>query len=457
MVTAAPPQPRFFYGWVIVAVTWLANFTTAGTNPLVFSVFIAPMTADLGLSKAELVLGITFRMIAGGLFAPFLGRIVDRYGARWPGVIAGTIAAICLAGLSVAPEISRFLNETLSLRSLLGEIPTVVVLYALFTLSGFSGFSIIGGNTLTIVPPANWFVAKRGRAIAISSAGQLLGSAVFALVALRLINGIGWRETWVLFGVIAFLGVVPMYALFMRRRPEDMGLRPDGATEPPAAPAAPVAGAPVQHEERDYTTREAVRTPVFWANFASTTLLMFAISPFLLFRPQYWTEIGFSADLISLGLFIDPFMFAAANMLMGVYAERVPIRYLGVLGGVFRTVGILPLTLGMTWPGSVIIHNLVWGIGSGTTSVFQTMMIPEYFGRTHQGSIRGMMTLAMVVISSLGGPVGGYMLDNGMSFQLFWWLILAAVVIASTSFFFQKPPRPIRVHPAAPEPVEAAR
>jgi len=431
MVTAAPPQPRFFYGWVIVAVTWLANFTTAGTNPLVFSVFIAPMTADLGLSKAELVLGITFRMIAGGLFAPLLGRIVDRYGARWPGVIAGTIVGITLIGFSVTTN--------------------VYALYALFILSGLSGFSIVGGNTLTIVPPANWFVAKRGRAIAISSAGQLLGSALFALVALRLINGIGWRETWVVFGVIAFLGVVPTYALFMRRRPEDMGLRPDGATEAPAAPAAAAPGAPVVHEERDYTMREAVRTPVFWANFASTTLLMFAISPFLLFRPQYWTGIGFSGDLISLGLFIDPFMFAAANMLMGVYAERVPIRYLGVLGGVFRTVGILPLTLGMTWPGSVILHNLVWGIGSGTTSVFQTMMIPEYFGRTHQGSIRGMMTLAMVVISSLGGPIGGYMLDHGMSFEVFWWLILAAVVIASTSFFFQKPPRAMRVHPAAPE------
>ena len=437
MVTAAPPQPRFFYGWVIVAVTWLANFTTAGTNPLVFSVFIAPMTADLGLSKAELVLGITFRMIAGGLFAPVLGRIVDRYGARWPGAIAGTIVGITLIGFSVTTN--------------------VYALYALFILSGFSGFSIVGGNTLTIVPPANWFVLKRGRAIAISSAGQLLGSAVFALVALRMINGIGWRETWVVFGVIAFLGVVPTYALFMRRRPEDMGLRPDGVTAAPASAVVSTSTAPVTHEDRDYTMREAVRTPVFWANFASTTLLMFAISPFLLFRPQYWTGIGFSGDLISLGLFIDPFMFAAANMLMGVYAERVPIRYLGVLGGVFRTVGILPLTLGMTWPGSVILHNLVWGIGSGTTSVFQTMMIPEYFGRTHQGSIRGMMTLAMVVISSLGGPIGGYMLDHGMSFEVFWWLILAAVVIASASFFFQKPPRALRAHPTTPGPVEVAR
>ncbi|MEI7926262.1 MAG: MFS transporter, partial [Chloroflexota bacterium] len=217
-------QPRFFYGWVIVAVTWLANFTTAGTNPLVFAFFIAPMTAELHVGRSELVIGITLRMIAGGLFAPLLGRIVDRYGARWPGVIAGTIVAITLVGFSFASSI--------------------YVLYALFILSGFSGFSIVGGNTLTIVPPANWFSVKRGRAVAISSAGQLLGSAVFALLATWLIASVGWRSTWTVFGVMAFLGVVPGYAIFMRRRPEDMGLHPDGAV------AAPVAGSAQDDRER---------------------------------------------------------------------------------------------------------------------------------------------------------------------------------------------------------------
>jgi MFS family permease len=431
-MVSAPAQPRFFYGWVIVAVTWLANFTTAGTNPLVFAFFLAPMIDELGVSRFDLVLGITFRMIAGGLFAPTLGRIVDRYGARWPGVIAGTIVGVTLAGFSVAQEMWAF--------------------YALFIISGLSGFSIIGGNTLTIVPPANWFIARRGRAVAISSAGQLLGSAVFALLATWLIEAVGWRSTWTIFGIIAFLGVVPGYAIFMRRRPEDMGLLPDGvaAVPPPASRPAAAGGAPVAavHEERDHTTREAMRAPVFWANLASTTLLMFAISPFLLFRNQYWTELGFDPWLIGWGIFLDPFCFATANMIMGVYAERVPIRYLGVLGGVFRTVGIMPLALGMTWPGSVVFHNVVWGTGSGTTSVFQTMMIPEYFGRANQGSIRGMMTLAMVVVSSLGGPVGGYLLDQGMSFQVFWWLILIAVVISSASFYFQRPPRRMRVEAA---------
>lgn len=429
-------QPRLFYGWIIVACTWLANFTTAGTNPLVFSLFIAPMTTDLGLSRAELVTGITMRMIAGGLFAPTLGVLVDRYGTRWPGVVAGTIVGITLIGFSV--------------------FENIYVLYGLFIISGLSGFAIVGGNTLTIVPPANWFVAKRGRAVAISSAGQLLGSAVFALLATWLIAAVGWRETWTIFGVIAFLGVVPPYAIFMRRRPEDIGLFPDGAAGPVSAPA-PAAGAAaaVHHTGRDYTMNEAARTPVFWANLASTTLLMFAISPFLLFRPQYWTELGFSAWLIGWGLFLDPFCFAAANMYMGLKAERVPIRYMGALGGVFRTLGMLPLVFGWKWPGSVVVHNVVWGTGSGTTSVFQTMMIPEYFGRLHQGSIRGMTTLAMVAVSSLGGPVGGFLLDRGMPFEVFWWLILAAVVIASGSFYFQKPPPPLPMHDpatATPEP-----
>ncbi len=421
-MVSASRKPRFFYGWIIVVITWLANFTTTSTNPLVFAFFLVPMAGDLGLSRAQLVLGITFRMIAGGLFSPFLGRIVDRYGARWPGVISGCIVGISLVGFSL--------------------VSNVWVMYGLFILSGFSGFSIVGGNVLTIVPPANWFIAKRGRAIAISSSGQLLGSAAFALLAAGLIDSVGWRPTWTIFGIIAFLGVSPGYAIFMRRHPEDMGLLPDGADAPPA----PVEGAravSTHAPDHDFTTREALRTPVYWTNLASMTLLMFAITPFLLFRPAYWMELGFGPSLISSGVALDPFMFAAANILMGWYAERVPVRYFGVLGGLFRTVGMLPLALGWGWWGSVYVHNLVWGIGSGTTSVFQTMVTPEYFGRRHQGSIRGITTMVMVVISSLGGPVAGYLLDRGMDFNVLWWLILAAVILASGSFLLQKPP----VHP----------
>src|SRR3972149_2702310 len=96
---------RFYYGWVIVGCVWLANFTTVSMNPLIFAFFLDPMTADLGVSRSTLVWGITLRMISGGLFAPYLGRIVDRYGTRWPGVVAGLVVGMVLIGFAVASNI----------------------------------------------------------------------------------------------------------------------------------------------------------------------------------------------------------------------------------------------------------------------------------------------------------------------------------------------------------------
>ncbi len=415
--------PRFYYGWVIIACVWLANFVTVTMNPIIFAFFLDHMVVDLGLQRSTLVWGITIRLISGGLFAPYLGRFVDKHGSRWAGVAAGLLVGVVLAGFSLASNIW--------------------VLYGLFLVSGLTGFGIFGGNVLTMVPPANWFVAKRGRAVTIAGSGQLFGTAVFAILSAVLIEAFGWREAWAIFAVVAVAGTVPTYALLMRRRPEDMGLLPDGATSLPVSTEATRAAA--AKEEPDFTVREAMRTPVLWMNLASTTLLLLAISPMILFRNHYWVTLGFSPTLIAIGVALDPFTVAATSIAMGFVAERLPIRFAGAVGGIWRVLGMLPLALGMTWPGSVILHNVVWGVGSGASSVFQTLMIPNYFGRTHQGAIRGAVTPIMVAVSSLGAPIGGYLLDAGMSYATFFWAVIIAVAVASASALLQLPPR----HPSS--------
>ncbi len=423
-MTTTAARPRFYYGWVIVACAWLANFTTTSANPLVFSFFLFPMAETLGVQPSDLVWGITIRSVAGGLFAPYLGRIIDRHGSRWPGTLAGVIVGATLIGFST--------------------ISNIWMLYALFFVSGLTGFSIFGGNVLTIVPPANWFVAKRGRAISIAGSGQLVGSAASAIAAAYFIRWFGWQNAWAIFGVIAFLGVTPAYAIFMRRRPEDLGLLPDGASAEEAAAIAAKPTAVVERgkERYEFTVGEAMRTPVLWLHVAAFTIMLMVISPFLLFRNHYWQELGFSPELIAIGIALDPFTVAIMSIAMGVVAERVPIRYVGAFGGLWRLLGMLPLTLGATWPASVLVHNFVWGIGSGTTSVFQTLMIPDYFGRAHQGAIRGAVTPVMVIVGSLGGPLGGYLLAAGMSYSMFFWGIFAAVGLASASILLQAPPKP---------------
>lgn len=421
-MTTEAARPRFYYGWVIVACAWMANFTTTSANPLVFSFFLFPMSEALGVPPSDLVWGITIRSVAGGLFAPYFGRIIDRHGSRWPGAVSGIIVGATLIGFS--------------------SITNIWVLYALFFVSGLTGFSIFGGNVLTIVPPANWFITQRGRAMSIAASGQLVGSAASAIAAAFFIERFGWQTAWAIFGVVAFLGVTPGYALFMRRRPEDLGLLPDGATTPPPAPSATTKPIEAHKERYEFTVREAMRTPVLWLHVAAFTTMLMVISPFLLFRNHYWQELGFSPQLIAVGIALDPFTVAVMSILMGVVAERVPIRFVGAFGGLFRLAGMLPLTLGATWPSSVLVHNFVWGIGSGTTSVFQTMMIPDYFGRAHQGAIRGAVTPVMVILGSLGGPIGGYLLDAGMSYTMFFWGIFGAVGLASASILLQTPPKP---------------
>ncbi len=176
-------KPRAFYGWAIVVCAWLANFVTTPMNPLIFAFFIDPMSSELHVGRGTLVWGFTIRQIAGGVSAPLLGRIVDRYGSRWAGFVAGLVVGVVLIGFALTANLW--------------------LLYGLFFVSGLTGFATFGGNLLTIVPVTNWFVAKRGRAVAIAATGSMIGTATMTLLAAFMINTIGWRWGWAIFGIVA--------------------------------------------------------------------------------------------------------------------------------------------------------------------------------------------------------------------------------------------------------------
>jgi MFS family permease len=422
-----------FYGWRIVGCAWLANFVTTPMNPLIFAFFIDPMSNALDISRSTLVWGFTIRQILGGLSAPVLGRVVDRYGSRWAGFFAGLVVGLVLIGFALTSNLW--------------------VLYGLFAVSGLTGFATFGGNLLTTVPVTNWFVAKRGRAVAIAATGGMIGTATMSLLAALLINTIGWRWSWATFGIVALVGILPAYGLFMRRRPEDVGLLPDGAT-PSSAQAASAKGGPQKaaQVEYDWTLREAVKTPILGAIVATFAITQFFLGPVLLYRVSFWNDQGISPSMIALGVAADPFTVTFAMLLFGFLAERVAVRWMGVIGGVWRGASLLPLWFGMSSAGSVFLHNVTWGIGSGANSVVQNLMFPQYFGRAHQGAIRGFTAPIMIAAGALGGPLAGYLLDAGLGFALLWQLCFWGILLPSLAFVYMTAPK--RPTPAvASEPV----
>ncbi len=202
------------------------------------------------------------------------------------------------------------------------------VIYALFVLSGLTGFGTLGANLLTIVPVTNWFIARRGRAVSIASTGTMLGTASMTLAAAFLIDSVGWRETWVIFGTAIILTIVPSYLLLMRRRPEDMGLLPDGAAAPTPRTDGVVVNAPPV--ETNWTLRQAMKTCVLWAVIVALAITQFATGPILLYRVAFWQDMGIAPGMIALGIAADSFTVTFSMMAFGLLAERVVVRWMGV-------------------------------------------------------------------------------------------------------------------------------
>ena len=403
VMSRRPPimLPRgIFYGWVIVAVSFMGNWITAPINPVVFSIFIVSIREDLGVSLGTLAWCISLRQIAAGFAAPVLGQLVDRYGPRWLGMGCAAWAGACLCAVSFASSIWW--------------------MYALFFLSGFSGFGVFGGGQiLTGVPPANWFVAKRGRAVSYAAMGGGLGTACWAIISSYLVTIIGWRDAWFYYGIIIPAVLVPAYGILMRRRPEDVGLYPDGAASPPIegaampGPGTPARGAALsrQTSETNFTLRQALRTSALWLMVLAFMFHTFATNSILFLRVPYWTDLGVSPGWIGIAVASDPFVVMLFTLLFGYMAERYPVVFITATGGVFRALSMAPLLVVSPHAAWAFAHNITWGVGSAGMGTGQNIAIPNYFGRLAQGAIRGFTAPIMISAGSVSPPLIGYLLD----------------------------------------------
>ena len=407
----------------MVASALAINFITSTLNPVVFSFFIGPMSEELGVGTSTLSWSFTLRLIAAGVSGPALGILIDRHGARWVGALCGALAGATLIALSFAHQLW--------------------LVYLIFLISGFAGFGGPAGQLITQVPLAKWFEAQRGRAISIATTGMAGGTVVAIPVTQALIVALGWRTTYAIYGVVFAVVVVAVSLLFVRRSPEDMGLRPDGATDATAATRRPVSRHLVTSE--DWTVGEAMRTPAMWLTLAAIALAGLGITGTIVHRVHYWEEVGMSPTLVGLGTATDPLAVVFSVFAVGLIADRVHVRYLGALGlaGLACSAVPLILTSGQAW--TIVAHGLIWGGSVGGWAALNNLIWPNYFGRRYVGSIRGIVLPVSIITAGIGAPLYGYLLDSGVDPSRVWFVSVASFGAAALLVFFARPPvRPPR-------------
>ena len=418
---AGPGQWPFYYGWVIVAIAFLGAGISPGVALWGASVFVLPMTEEFGWSRASFFAAFTVRAAVSGIMAPVVGPVFDtRHGAR----IMAVTSAVVLTGSMALLRYTDSLWEFILLFGVAGAIADLG-----------SGFMVSGA----IVP--KWFVAKRGRALGIATAGVGLGATVFPGSVSALVEGVGWRDAWLYLGIVTG-SISLVLAMFVRARPEDMGLLPDGAAA--LSHDAPTAKAGPAHpreavQEVSLTRSEALRTRSFWMLLATFAFAGFGIMglqsnwlPFLL-------EQDFTGGQASLGILFYGVVSGVSRPVWGILAERVQPRYL--LSGsmivtafsvlVFLTIGSLGLLIG---------YMIVAGVSMGGFLILQSLLTANYFGRAHLGAVTTMMRPAAMVTGALSPLLIGALYDLRGGYTLALLVAGAAWLLAGVFALAARPP-----------------
>ncbi|GAB2929959.1 MFS transporter [Rhodococcus aerolatus] len=345
---------------------------TAPGQTAAVSVFLDPMIRDLGVSRSAVATAYLVGTLAGAAAMPFVGRALDRWGARRTMAVVGAGFGAVLLGLSA---VTGVLGLT----------------------AGFVGIRMAGQGALGLVAStvaALWFTRRRGTAIGIVTATGSAGISLAPVVLERVVAGLGWRETWAVEGLLVWAVVLPVALLGLRDRPADLGQHPDGVVATAADTARDAAGA---------TRAQALRTPFFWVVVSGVAVSGTLSTAVAFHQVALLGERGLSPTEAAANFLPQTVAGLAATLGVGVLVDRFSPRWL-------TSASMLTLAAGLLWgtvvsPGvSALGYGAAIGAAGGAIRSLEAASFPRVFGTAHIGSIRGVVT-AVSVGSTAFGPV----------------------------------------------------
>ena len=406
---------RFFYGWTILAVASLTMFASGPGQSHTFSVFLLPISEDLGISRTSVSSAYAFATLVAAFGLPHVGRLVDRHGVRR--VLTGVGAALGAAAVAF------------------GAVSGFVLLTA-----GFAALRFFGQGSLMLCAgnlASQWFDRKRGLALSLTMLGFSVSVAVHPPLAQWLTDALGWRTAWVVMGVATWVLLLPPVLMLVFDRPEVLGLRPDGAARDATAP-----GSATKHDGAvvGLSLPEARRTGAFWIILASNCSFSALVTAMFFHQVSVFEAQGLDATTAASMFSISAVVMVVTTPLVGMLLDRFPTKPLYAAALVSVSVALVAMSLVSDLPSAVVFGGL-FGACNGAMHAHFTFVWPKFFGRRHLGSIQGVNQMAAVIGASVGPiPLGlGYDYLGGYGGTL---VALAAIpAMCAVAVAFMRAPR----------------
>ncbi|HUS95549.1 MAG TPA: MFS transporter [Hyphomicrobiaceae bacterium] len=388
-----------------------------------FSLLLPPLIGEFGWDRGVVAGAFSFGFLVSAGISPLVGRVMDRYGPR---VVIQTGILLVGAGLLLAPAISQPWHLYCTLGLLVGV-----------------GANLMSFTAQSLFLPL-WFVRRRGLAISIAFSGVGAGAIVLLPWMQSIIALDGWRAAcWAMGGVV--LLVLGPLNLLVRRRPEDIGLNPDGAASLPrhAAPRAVMRIVDPAWASIEWTLGRAIRTGRFWFIAAGYFFALFAWYAVQVHQTKYLTEIGFGPLVAAWALGIVSVVAIPGQIGLGALSDRVGREWIWTAGCAGFAICFGALIALEHTQSYVLLYIMIFAqgfLGYALTSVMGAI-VAEIFEGPHYGIIFGTITVALMAGGAVGPWVTGVIHDVTGSYRLAFQLGIGSCVLSAVAIWIAGPGR----------------
>jgi MFS family permease len=377
---------KTFWGWwmvvgcmAIAVIAW--SFALYGP-----SVYLHTISQQRGWSIGLVSSALTLSFLVNASVLIFVGPAIARYGAK-PMMMAGSASmAIGLTSM--------------------GQVTQIWQIYPAFALMGL-GWSCLSTTALTTTL-APWFSKFQGRAVSTAMLGASVGGMVGVPFLLALIDGIGFESAMLCAGLMVLIVVWPISFFVLKRRPQDIGLHPDGLSE---------IGQTSATDTKQWTRKTALRTTEL-----RTVMLAFGLA--------LMVQIGFLTHQVSMllpvvgsrvtGLCVTAAAFSAflARMLLARFSDRMDVRLIAAGVLLQATIAVLLISILPTTPWALVLGVVLYGMTAGNVTTLPPIIVRREFGASSFGIVFGICAMIMQLMSAMGPGVFGLLFDWSGSYRL---------------------------------------
>ncbi len=415
---------RFYYGWVIVGVSFITLFLALGVR-FSFGVFYVAILGEYGWGRGETAGAYSLAMIVHASFALVTGFLIDRFSPRKLFPLGATLLFLGLIAAS--------------------RIHAIWHLYLCFGVVVAMGINSIGfGPHMALIP--RWFVQRRGLASGLTLSGIGMGALVISPLTAFVIESMGWRSGFLILAGIILCVIIPATAVFQRRSPEEVGQYPDGlnpntdVNDPGQSEGTPKLDRP-HIAPQNRTFRAALRTGAFWWIAVVVFCHGFPANMLLVHQTVHVVDSGFSQMLAASILGFVGLLMSAGGIFFGFLSDRIGREWGFTLGSSSSLLGLLLFLFvrDTSAPWMLYAFAILYGLGHGGLGPIYSSTMGDLFAGPSLGRIIATLSIEYGLGGALGAYMGGYFYDTMGSYFVPFVLSLACISMGILGIWMAAP------------------